>query len=191
MQKLILSFIVGLVAVGSTVQLRAQSADPVTLVKAGRLLDPRTGDVLSPAAVLIEGNKIKQVGSPDQISTPQSTTIIDLGRATLLPGLIDSHTHVFIDIIVPPGAETQRHANGEFAPGLLLAIVESPTERAFMGALLRIDVRMTGPQQLEVGKDEFETSGSPGIAHFCSQFRSGAERRYFRGHRLRAPWQIG
>lgn len=134
MQKLILSFIVGLVAVGSTVQLRAQSAVPLTLVKAGQLLDPRTGDVLSPAAVLIEGNKIKQVGSPDQISAPQSTEIIDLGRATLLPGLIDSHTHVFIDIIVPPEAETQRHANGEFAPGLLLAIVESPTKRAFMGA---------------------------------------------------------
>ena len=51
----------------STGQLAAQSPAPVTLVKAGRLLDPRTGNVLSPAAVLIENGKIKEVGSPSQV----------------------------------------------------------------------------------------------------------------------------
>src|SRR5215469_5787920 len=45
----------------------APSSSASTVIKAGRLLDPRTGNVLSPAAVLIEGNKIKQVGSPSQI----------------------------------------------------------------------------------------------------------------------------
>jgi hypothetical protein len=45
----------------ATVHLGAQSAAPFTVVKADRLLDPRTGNVLAPAAVLIEGNKIKQV----------------------------------------------------------------------------------------------------------------------------------
>ncbi|HET8827017.1 MAG TPA: hypothetical protein VFM77_17870, partial [Terriglobales bacterium] len=39
-----------------------QSGTPLTLVKARRLLDPRTGNVISPAAVLIEGEKIRQVG---------------------------------------------------------------------------------------------------------------------------------
>jgi imidazolonepropionase-like amidohydrolase len=125
----------------STVPLLAQSASPVTLVKAGRLLDPRTGSVLSPAAVLIEGDKIKQVGSPLQIGAPANAKIIDLGKATLLPGLIDSHTHLFLDIIVPPELEQQRHWNGLFAPGLLLGIVESPSKRALMGAqLAREDV---------------------------------------------------
>jgi len=57
-----------LVAQVSTLQLRGQSAAPVTLVKAARLLDPRTGNVLAPAAVLIEGDKIKQVGSSSQIT---------------------------------------------------------------------------------------------------------------------------
>ena len=125
-----------LVAKYSTLQLRGQSAAPVTLVKAARLLDPRTGNVLAPAAVLIEGAKIKQVGSSSQIAVPPGAKIIDLGASTLLPGLIDGHTHLFLDIIVPPEAEQDRHANGLFAPGLLLAIVESPNKRALMGAQL-------------------------------------------------------
>jgi len=125
-----------LVAQLSTLQLRAQSAAPVTLVKAARLLDPRTGNVLAPAAVLIEGNKIKQIGPASQISTPAGANTIDLGSATLLPGLIDAHTHLFLDIIVPPEAEMDRHSNGLFAPGLLLAIVESPSKRALMAAQL-------------------------------------------------------
>ena len=125
-----------LVALVAAVQLGAQSAAPVTLVKANRLLDPRTGNVLSPAAVLIEGGKIKQVGPPSQVQPLQGARIIDLGRATLLPGLIDSHTHLLLDVIVPPEAESARHLNGKFAPGMLLAIVESPTKRVLMGAQL-------------------------------------------------------
>lgn len=124
-----------LVALVSSVPLYGQS--PAAIVKAARLLDPRTGNVLAPVAVLIEGDKIKHVGSSfSQMGLPSGTKIIDLGSATLLPGLIDSHTHLFLDVIVPPEAEIQRHSNGEFAPGLLLAIVESPIKRALMGAKL-------------------------------------------------------
>src|SRR5215472_15363605 len=124
-----------LVAPVSSVPLCGQS--PAAIVKAARLLDPRTGNVLAPAAVLIEGNKIKQVGSSfSRTSLPSGAKIIDLGSATLLPGLIDSHTHLFLDVIVPPEEEIQRHSNGEFAPGLLLAIVESPSKRALLGAQL-------------------------------------------------------
>jgi hypothetical protein len=47
-----------------SVQANAQSAVSVTVVKAGRLLDPRTGKVLAPVAVLIEDNKIKRLGEP-------------------------------------------------------------------------------------------------------------------------------
>jgi imidazolonepropionase-like amidohydrolase len=117
-------------------QANGQSAPVITLVKAGRLLDPHTGKILAPAAVLIEGDKIKQVGPPAQITYPAGAKVIDLGTATLLPGLIDGHTHLFLDIIVPPEAEIQRHENGLFAPGLLLAVVESPSKRALMAAQL-------------------------------------------------------
>src|SRR5439155_22184736 len=119
-------------------QVAAQSPVSLTLVKAGRMLDPRSGNVLSPVAVLIENGKIKEVGPPPQVQTHASGDVktIDLGNATVLPGLIDGHTHLFLDIVRPPDAEAQRHENGNFAPGLLLAIVESPTKRALLGAHL-------------------------------------------------------
>ena len=151
----IFSFAVGIFAV---TQLAAQSASPTTLIKAGRLLDPRSGNVLSPAAVLIENGKIKEVGPPPQVQAHASGEVkaIDLGSAILLPGLIDGHTHLFLDIIVPPEAETQRHENGIFAPGLLLAIVESPTKRALMGANL-------ARQDLESGITTVRNLGHSGI----------------------------
>ena len=88
MRKLGISFVLGLVAVVSAVQTPAQSAVPVTLIKASRLLDPRTGNVLSPAAVLIEDGKIKEVGSLSQLQAhaPAGVKTVDLGRATLFPG---------------------------------------------------------------------------------------------------------
>ena len=106
----------------SIAQIAAQSSAATILVKAGRLLDPRTGNVLSPAAVLIEDGKIKEVGSPLRVQTdaPAGTKTIDLGSATLLPGLIDSHTHLLLDVTLPTEAERARRYNGEFAPGTLV-----------------------------------------------------------------------
>jgi imidazolonepropionase-like amidohydrolase len=119
----------------------ATSLAATTIIKSGRLLDPRSGNVVSPAAVLIEDDKIKEAGPASQVQAHAGGDVktIDLGSATLLPGLIDGHTHLFLDIIVPPEAESQRHENGIFAPGLLLAIVESPTKRALMGAHLALE----------------------------------------------------
>jgi len=142
----------------STGQLAAQSPAPITLVKAGRLLDPRTGNVLSPAAVLIENGKIKEVGLPSRVQAhaPAGVKTIDLGSATLLPGLIDSHTHLLLDVIVPPEAESARHFNGDFAPGLLLAIVESPTKRVLLGAQM-------AREDLESGFTTVRNLGHSGI----------------------------
>jgi cytosine/adenosine deaminase-related metal-dependent hydrolase len=80
--------------------------------------------VLTPAAVLVENEKISEVGSPSQLQAhaPAAVRTIDLGNATLLPGLIDSHTHLLLDVVVPPESEIDRRSNGMFFPGLLLAI---------------------------------------------------------------------
>jgi imidazolonepropionase-like amidohydrolase len=141
-----------------TWQLAAQSYPQVILVKAGRLLDPRTGNVLSPVDVLIENGRIKEVGSTSQVQAhaPAGVKTIDLGSATLLPGLIDSHTHLLLDVIVPPEAESARHLNGDFAPGLLLAIVESPSERVLRGAEL-------AREDLESGFTTVRNLGHSGI----------------------------
>jgi imidazolonepropionase-like amidohydrolase len=139
-------------------QLFAQSAAPVTLVKAERLIDPRTGSVLSPAAVLIENGKIKEVGSPSQLQThsPAGAKTIDLGSATLLPGLIDGHTHLLLDVVVPPEAERARRFNGDFVPDLLLAIVESPGKRVLLGAQM-------AREDLESGFTTVRNLGHSGI----------------------------
>ena len=139
-------------------QVASQNLASNTLIKAGRLLDPKTGNLLSPAAVLIEGDKIKEVGPPARVqaNAPTGVKTIDLGNATLLPGLIDSHTHLFLDIVRPPDAEAQRHENGIFAPGLLLAIVESPTKRALSGAQM-------AREDLESGITTVRNLGHSGI----------------------------
>ena len=142
-----------LLALLSSGQVPAQS---MTLVKAARLLDPRTGKALSPAAVLIEGNRIKEVGTPPRVQAPAGVKTIDLGGATLLPGLIDSHTHLFLDIVIPPEAEMKRHQNPFFAPGLLLALAESPTKRAFLGAQM-------AREDLESGITTVRNLGHSGI----------------------------
>ncbi len=65
---------------------------PVTIVRARQLLDGRGGQPLSPAMVRIEGERITAVGA--SIPVPSGARVIDLGSATLLPGLIDLHTHL-------------------------------------------------------------------------------------------------
>lgn len=68
----------------------------VIILKAARVIDTATGTVRTNQAIVIEGEKIKSVGAADDIlkSPSAGAKIIDLGDVTLLPGLIDCHTHV-------------------------------------------------------------------------------------------------
>ena len=73
------------------------AADPPALVavKAGRLIDVKAGGVVANAVVLIEGDRVKAVGPT--VAIPQGATVIDLSGYTVLPGLIDCHTHLVAD----------------------------------------------------------------------------------------------
>lgn len=66
------------------------------LIRAGKLVDVRAGRVLTDQAILVEGDRIREVG-PAQAMTgrvPTGTEVINLSNATVLPGLIDAHTHL-------------------------------------------------------------------------------------------------
>jgi len=67
---------------------------PVIAVRAGRLFDPRTDRLLVNQVVLIQGDRIAAVGDPASVLVPTGGRVIDLSRATVLPGLIDGHLHL-------------------------------------------------------------------------------------------------
>ncbi|MEJ1971599.1 MAG: amidohydrolase family protein [Lacunisphaera sp.] len=69
-------------------------APAVLVIKAGHLVDPASGTVLKGQAIVIEGDRVKSVGPIAGLVTPAGARVIDLGDATVLPGLIDCHTHV-------------------------------------------------------------------------------------------------
>jgi imidazolonepropionase-like amidohydrolase len=75
-----------------------QPAAPIVL-HAARLLEVGTGALLQPGEILVEGDRIRAIGT--SVEHPQGARVIDLGDTTLLPGLIDAHVHLFLH----PGAE--------------------------------------------------------------------------------------
>jgi imidazolonepropionase-like amidohydrolase len=85
--------------------IKAQNSQ-VTAIRAGRLFDSKSGKILENQLVLVEGEKISAVGPSGQVQIPTGAQVIDLSKATVLPGLIDGHTHVFgfgLDGIKPGG----------------------------------------------------------------------------------------
>jgi imidazolonepropionase-like amidohydrolase len=63
-------------------------------VRAGRMFDPKTGTNLANQVILIQGDKITDVGPADRVKIPAGARVIDLSNATVLPGLIDRHVHL-------------------------------------------------------------------------------------------------
>jgi imidazolonepropionase-like amidohydrolase len=65
------------------------------VVRAGRLFDSKTGSMLEKQVVVISGERVTAVGPEAQVKVPAGARMIDLSRETVLPGLIDAHTHMF------------------------------------------------------------------------------------------------
>src|SRR5438067_1671196 len=68
------------------------SAAPITAIRAGRLLDPDGGRVLTNQIIVVEGNRIRDVGP--NVAIPPGAQVIDLSRMTVMPGLVDAHNHL-------------------------------------------------------------------------------------------------
>ena len=98
---------------------------PIVL-HAARLLDIKAGKLIKPGEVLIQGDRIVEVGPA--VKHPEGAEVIDLGDRTLMPGLIDAHIHLFLH----PGAED------------LQTVQESVPERTIMATLAARDDLMAG-----------------------------------------------
>src|SRR6266404_3276441 len=75
----------------------AQQSPRTVVIHAGRVLDVKTGKMLSDQMLVIEGGKIVSIGGSAETKAPADAVRIDLANATLLPGLIDAHTHLTMD----------------------------------------------------------------------------------------------
>ena len=71
--------------------------DAVTVIRAGTLIDGRSAQPLHDQVIVVRGNRIESVGG----AAPAGAKVIDLSNATVLPGLIDTHTHIFLQGEVP------------------------------------------------------------------------------------------
>jgi len=105
---------------------------PVTVIKAGRLLDPETGRAAVNQVIIVEGERIKAVGPG--LAVPPGATIIDLSKLTVLPGLVDAHTHMMLTY-------KERPENNYY---YLTYIMESTPLRAIQGASNAIQLLNSG-----------------------------------------------
>ena len=84
---------------GMAITASAQGPAPKrTVIRAGRVLNVHTGELRTHQAIVIEGDKIAQIASSSEVTAVSGDTTIDLPDATLLPGLIDMHTHLTFDL---------------------------------------------------------------------------------------------
>lgn len=106
---------------------QSASSEPHSIVlHAARLLDIKAGKVIKPGEILVQGERIVEVGTA--VKHPAGAEVIDLGDRTLMPGLIDAHIHLFLH----PGAED------------LQTVQESVPQRTIMATLAARDDLMAG-----------------------------------------------
>ncbi|HET9994870.1 MAG TPA: amidohydrolase family protein [Candidatus Acidoferrum sp.] len=97
--KLGMSIAMAALLAGMAVSVSAQApAATRTILRPGRVLDVRTGELRANQAIVVEGDKITQIAPAAEVKAAAGDTTVDLPDATLLPGLIDSHTHLTFDL---------------------------------------------------------------------------------------------
>lgn len=122
------------------------AAAPTTALRAARMLDVKTGAIIRNATVVVRGTRIAAAGA--YIAVPADATVLDLGDVTLLPGLIDSHTHLL---------QNYQGKFGSDDPNMVLTVAAMGTvRRALLGVAM-------GRQDLEAGITTVRDLGNSGL----------------------------
>jgi imidazolonepropionase-like amidohydrolase len=138
----------------------AQSPPRPIVLRAARVLDVESGKMMAPGEILIQGERIAQVGST--VTHPSGAEVLDLGDRTLMPGLIDAHVHLFLHV----GEEDMQ------------TIRESVPERT----LIAIDAART---DLMAGFTAERDMGTEGAGSADTAVRNAIDKGTFPGPRLR------
>jgi imidazolonepropionase-like amidohydrolase len=141
-------------------QAPAASAGDIIVLHAAHMLDVEHGALISPGEVLVRGSRIVEAGA--SVAHPSGSTVIDLGGATLMPGLIDAHVHLFLH----PGAEDFQ------------TVVESIAERTILAEI-------AAREDLLAGFTAERDMGTEGAGSADSAVRNAIDAGLIPGPRLR------
>jgi imidazolonepropionase-like amidohydrolase len=145
-QIILLLIALSLAAMAQAQGIEPRESPPQTAVRAARLIDVRAGKVIDDAVVVIEGDRIKSVGA--NLAVPSNARTIDLGNVTLLPGLIDAHTHLL--------HQYYRERGDDNANRILETAEMGAARRALLGAKL-------AREMLEAGFTTVRDLGNSGV----------------------------
>src|SRR6516162_9837270 len=92
----LLPFLAVLLCGAAFAETAAPNQPQVTVIRTGTLIDPRTDTPKHNQLIVIRGERIEAVGDDGTVKAPAGANVIDLSNATVLPGMIESHTHLFL-----------------------------------------------------------------------------------------------
>jgi len=117
------------------------SSSQVTVIRAGTLIDGKSDKPRHDQVIVIRGNHIESVGDASAAKIPSGAVVIDLSQATVLPGLIDSHTHIFL--------QGEDPAQGGYDANILTAPLALRAARATVAARRALEQGFTTLRDLE------------------------------------------
>jgi imidazolonepropionase-like amidohydrolase len=142
------------------------ASDSWTVIRAGSLIDGKSDKPRRDQVIVIHGNRIESVSDAATAKIPADAAVIDLSKATLLPGLIDSHTHIFL--------QGEDPAQGGYDANILNAPLALRAARATVSARRALEQGFTTLRDVET---EGAGYGDVGI-------KQAIERGYIPGPRL-------
>ena len=113
----------------------------VTVIRAGTLIDGKSDKARHDQVIVIRGNRIESVSDATSAKIPAGATAIDLSKATVLPGLIDSHTHIFL--------QGEDPAQGGYDANILTAPLAMRAARATVAARRALEQGFTTLRDVE------------------------------------------
>src|SRR3984957_6033518 len=128
-------------ATGAIAQHSASSPSVVTAIRAGTLIDGKSDKPRHDQVIVIRGNRIESVTDASNAKIPAGATVIDFSKETVLPGLIDSHTHIFL--------QGEDPAQGGYDANILTAPLALRAARATVAARRALEQGFTTLRDVE------------------------------------------